>query len=121
VPSPAVSGANTRRRTRSELTWVRFRVSVTDTFQGYATLQTSGWSAWRRVRQSGSAGWPAPTFFNMQWRGNDGADVEVEWWNARRMVGWSTHRLTAFGFYNQYNVGPVGPIGSCYKPTDIGL
>ncbi len=121
VPSPAVSGADTRRRTRRERTWVRFRVSVTDAFQGSAPIQTSGWSAWRHVRQSGSAGWPAPTFFDLDWRGNYGADLEVEWWSSKRMVGWRTHRLTTFGFYDQYDAGPFGPIASCYKPTDIGV
>jgi hypothetical protein len=60
VPSPIVSGANTRRRTRSERTSVRFRVSVTDAFRGYAPIQTTGWSAWirsgRPVRPAGRLG-----------------------------------------------------------------
>jgi hypothetical protein len=121
IPSPAVSGANTRRGTRRERSYVRYRVFLTDASNNFATLQTSGWSGWLRLRQSTASGWSTPTFFDMDWRGNYGADVRIEWWSSRRMIGWRAHRLTSFGFYNQYDVGPMGPLASCFKYTDTGL
>jgi len=117
VPAPRVSGANTRRRTRRERTYVRYRVYVTNAFSG-ATLATSSWSAFIRVRQSGTGTWSGPTTFDMEWRGNYGADIRIEWWNSKRMVGWGAYRTAAFQFYDQYNVGPFGPISSCYKYTN---
>lgn len=39
--------------------------------------------------------WPGTTVFDMDWRGNYGA----------------------FGFFDQYDAGPFGPISSCYKYT----
>ncbi len=121
VPPPVVTGANTRARTRSERTWVRYRVWLTDAWANFATLGTSSWSSYVRVRQSGTATWTGPTVFDMDWRGNYGADVRIEWWNAKRRIGWRSYRLTEFGYINQYNVGPTGPIGTCYKPNEPGL
>ena len=115
--APVVGGANTRRRTRRERTYVRYRVHVTDAFRDFATLAVSDWSGWIRVRQSATGSWSGPTIFDMDWRGNYGADVRIEWWSATRMLGWRAHRLTAFGFFDQYDVGPFGPISSCYKYT----
>jgi hypothetical protein len=54
----------------------------------------------------------------MDWRGNYGVDIRVEWWNSKRMVGWRTYRLSAFQYFDQYNVGPFGPLSSCYKYHD---
>ncbi len=114
---PLVSGANTKRRTRRERTRVRYRVSVTDAFQGFGTLVTSGWSDFIRVRQSQRRTWTGFTSWDMEWRGNYGLDVRIEWWNSRRRVGWRDYRINAFQFFNQYNAGPFGPISSCYKYT----
>jgi hypothetical protein len=121
VPAPDVSGANTRRGTRRERTFVRYRVFATDAFSNFATLVASSWSGYIRVRQSETRSWSSPTSFDMEWRGNYGADIRIEWWNSRRMIGWRAYRTTAFAFYDQYNVGPYGPLSSCYKYTDTGL
>jgi hypothetical protein len=116
VPAPAVSGANTRRGTRRERTYVRYRVDVTDAWN-FSALATSSWSDYIRVRQSQTSSWSGPTSFDMEWRGNYGADIRIEWWNSKRRIGWRAYRTGAFGFYDQYNVGPFGPISSCYKYT----
>ena len=117
VAQPAVSGANTRRGTRRERTWIRYRVFVTDAFRDFATVATSSWSDFIRLRQSDGGTWSSPTILDMDWRGNYGADVRIEWWNSKRMIGWRAHRVTEFLFYDQYDVGPFGPISSCYKYT----
>jgi len=117
IPAPRVSGANTRRRTRRELTYVRYRVYVTSAFTG-DTLAASNWSGYIRVRQWQMRTWSGlPTTFDMGWSGNYGADIRIEWWNSTRRVGWRAYRTKAFTFYDQYNVGPLGPISSCYKYT----
>ena len=116
VLAPSVSGANTRRGTRRERTYVRFRVWVTNAFNG-ATVTTSGWSDFVRVRQSGRRSWPAPTVFTMRWEGNYGTDIRVEWWNSKRRIGWRAYRTRTFGYWDQYSRGPFGPLSSCYKPT----
>jgi hypothetical protein len=116
APAPHVSGANTRRGTRRERTYVRFRVWVTNAFNG-ATLTSSGWSEFLRVRQSGTRTWPSPTVFTMVWEGNYGTDIRIEWWNSKRRIGWRAYRTQSFQYWDQYNRGPFGPLSSCYKPT----
>jgi len=119
VATPTVTGANTRRRTRRERTYVRYRVYATDAFNNFPTLTTSSWSDYIRVRQSETGTWTGePTTFEMDWRGNYGVDIRVEWSNSKRMVGWQAYRLSAFQYFDQYNVGPFGPISSCYKYHD---
>jgi hypothetical protein len=115
VPAPDVSGANTRRGTRRERTYVRYRVDATDALSDFATLAASAWSGYIRVRQSETRSWSGLTIFDMDWQGNYGADISIEWWNSKRRIGWRVYRTRAFGFYDQYNVGPYGPISSCYK------
>ena len=83
----------------------------------FATLATSSWSDYIRVRQSQMRSWPGTTVFDMDWRGNYGADIRIEWSNSKRVVGWRAYRTKAFGFFDQYNAGPFGPISSCYKYT----
>lgn len=64
-----------------------------------------------------SATWPSATFFDMDWRGAYGADVLIEGWNARRLIGCRTHRITAFDSHDQFGLGPVGPMAFCAKAT----
>jgi len=115
---PVVRGANTRRRTRRERTSVRYRVYITNVFAGNTTLVASEWSGFIRVRQSQRRTWPGFTSFDMEWRGNYGVDIRIEWWNSKRMIGWRAYRINSFQFYDQYNAGPFGPISSCYKYTN---
>jgi hypothetical protein len=115
VAPPIVSGANTKRRTRRERTYVRYRVEVTDASRGYATLTSSSWSSKILVRQNGSRTWTGTTFLQMDWRGSYGADVLIEWRTSRRRVGWRWHRLTAFSYYDHYNRGPFGPFTYCFR------
>ena len=115
IAPPTVSGANTRRRTRRERTYVRYRAEVTDAARGYATLTSSSWSSKIRVRQNQSRTWTGTTFIQMDWRGSYGADVLVEWWNSKRRVGWRWHRITAFDYYDHYNRGPFGPFTYCFR------
>ena len=117
IGQPAVGGANTRPRRAGERTYVRYRVFVTDAWNGYATVTSSGWSGWLTLTDGTGGTWSSPTVFDMDWRGNYGADVRIEWWNARRMVGWRAQRVTAFGYYDQFNTGPYGPMGSCAKAS----
>jgi hypothetical protein len=117
VESPTVRGANYKRGTRRETSYVRFRVEVTDAYRDYATLTSSGWSSWVRVRQNGSRTWSGLTFFNMDWRGSYGADLLVEWWNLSRTrrIGWRWHRNNSFNYYDHYGRGPYGPFSYCYR------
>jgi hypothetical protein len=118
IPAPTVTGANTRRRTRRERTSVRYRVEVTDAFNNFASLSTSSWSGFIRVRQSERLTWTGETTFEMDWRGNYGANILIEWWKSKRTIGWRVYRLSAFQYFDQYNVGPFGPLSSCYKYHD---
>lgn len=115
VAPPTVRGANTKRRTRREGTYVRYRVEVTDATRDYATLTSSGWSSRILVRQNQSRTWSGTTFLEMDWRGSYGADILIEWWNSKRRVGWRWHRLPAFYYYDHYNRGPYGPFAYCYR------
>jgi hypothetical protein len=114
--TPSVTGANTRRGTRREKTWVRHKVEVVDVGSGHATLTSSGWSDWIRVAQNRSRTWPGRTEFDMDWRGAYDTDILIEWHNARRRVGWRWERVSRFNYYDQYNTGPYGPFSYCYKP-----
>jgi len=116
VPTPTVSGANTKRRTRREKTYVRFRVEVVDALSNYETLSSSDWSEWIRVAQNRERTWPGSTSFDMDWRGGYDVDVLIEWHNAKRRVGWRWQRTSAFDYYDSYNRGPYGPFSYCYKP-----
>ena len=115
VAPPTVSGANTKRRTGRERTYVRYRVEITDASRGYATIASSSWSSKILVRQNQSRTWTGTTFFDMDWRGSYGADVLIEWRSSRRRVGWRWHRITAFDYYDQYNRGPHGPFAYCVR------
>jgi hypothetical protein len=114
VVSPAVTGANTRRRTRRERTYVRYRVDVTNAAANHDTILSSGWTKWLSVRQSDVISLP-PSYFDMDWRGSYGADVLIEWWNARRKIGFRWHRLEEFLYTDHYNRGPWGPFGYCHR------
>ena len=115
VAAPIVTGANTKRRTRRERTYVRYRVEVTDASRDYATITSSGWSSKILVRQNQSRTWSGTTFLEMDWRGSYGADVLVEWWSSRRRLGWRWHRVAAFDYYDHYNRGPYGPFSYCFR------
>jgi hypothetical protein len=114
VYSPRVTGANTRRRTRRERTWVHYLVDVTDASRNHETVWRSGWSRWFRVRQSRRASLGSSSF-DMDWRGYYGADVLIEWWNSRRRVGYRWHRLQRFFYTDHYNRGPWGPFPNCNR------
>lgn len=114
VSPPAVTGANTRRYTRRERTYVRSRVDVTNAAGSYETVLSSGWSKWLYLRESQAASLP-PTFFDMNWQGYYGADVLIEWWTSKRRVGFRWHRLEEFLYTDNYNRGPWGPFPSCYR------
>lgn len=126
VRGPTVSGANPRPRRRNERTYVRFKIYVTDRAAGDATLIESGWSDWLTLREWETAAW-GPTYYDMDWRGNYGVDVRIEWWNARRLLGWRAQRVTAFHYFDQYGVGPIGPLAWCainasqYDPGTLPL
>ena len=113
VDQPTVTGANTRRRTRSERTWVRYRVDVTNAYS-FDTIMPSGWSGWFSVRQNRWAYLPGSAF-DMDWQGYYGADVLIEWWNSTRRLGYRWHRLETFGYDDHYNRGPWGPFSNCNR------
>jgi hypothetical protein len=114
IDSPVVTGANTRRRTRRERTWVRYRVDVTNAGGSYETLMESGYSDFFRVRQNKRYSLPGSTF-NMDWRSYYGADVLIEWWNSTRRIGYRWHRLEQFLYFDNYNRGPWGPFPNCSR------
>lgn len=113
--SPTVSGANTKKGTRRERTYVRHRVEVVDVARDYATLQSSGWSSYIPVRQNQSRTWPGKTYFNMDWTGAYDTDILIEWHTRTRRVGWRWERVSAFNYFDQYNTGPYGPLSYCYR------
>jgi hypothetical protein len=115
VAPPIVSGANTKRRTRRERTYVRYFVEVTDASRGYTTLTRSGWSSKILVRQNRTRTWSGATLLPMDWQGSYGADVFIEWRTSRRRVGWRWERVAAFDYYDQYNRGPHGPFSYCFR------
>ena len=115
VAQPAVTGADTRARTRSERTRVRYRIEVTDAGSNFYTILSSGWSAWTWVRQSTAVSLPLLPSFDMQWQGYYGADVLIEWWNSKRRVGFRWHRLERFLYVDHYNRGPWGPFPNCNR------
>jgi hypothetical protein len=114
APSPSVTGANLRRR-RKDYTYVRFAVWLRDA-SGGGVLQASSWSSWIRVSdRSGLRTWRGGTEFPPHdWRGNYRLEIGIEWWTSRRRVGWRNAVLTSYNFYDQYNVGPFGPLASCH-------
>ena len=114
--TPTVSGANTRRGTRREKTYVRHRAEVVDALGGHTTLARSGWSDWIRVAQNRSRTWSGTWTFDMDWRGGYDTDILIEWHTSRRKVGWRWERVSSFNYYDQYNTGPYGPFSYCYKP-----
>lgn len=114
VVAPAVTGANTRARTRRERTYVRYRVDVTNASPSYDTVFSSGWSTWLYLRQSDAGSLPARDF-GMDWRGYYGADVLIEWWNSKRRVGFRWHRFEKFLYIDHYNRGPWGPFPNCSR------
>jgi hypothetical protein len=114
ITPPAVRGANTRRGTRREKTYVRYRVDITNAAGNYETIYSSGWSGFSGVRQSQAISLGGSSF-NMDWQGNYGADVLIEWWNSRRRIGWRWHRLEEFLYVDHYNRGPWGPFSSCSR------
>ena len=114
VGPPTVSGVNRRRRRRHERSWARYRVELVDVAAGHATLTTSAWSSWLSVREDVTRTWAGNTGFTADWRGNYRLDVLIEWWTSKRRIGWRWHRLLRYGFIDQYNTGPYGPISSCH-------
>lgn len=114
IVAPAVTGANTRARTRRERTYVRYRVDVTNAASNHETILSSRWSGWRFLRESQSASLP-PMFFDMDWQGYYGADVLIEWWTSKRRIGFRWHRLEEFLYVDHYNRGPWGPFPNCNR------
>ncbi len=114
VDSPRVTGANTRRRTRRERTFVRYLVDVTNAASNHDTIFSSGWSEWFRLRQSQKVYLPGSAF-DMEWQGYYGADVLIEWWNSTRRVGFRWHRLERFRYIDHYGRGPWGPFPNCNR------
>ena len=114
VAPPVVSGADRFRRRRRERTWVRYRVELVDANAGHGTLAGSDWSSWIFVGERATRTWPGSTSFTGDWRGNYRLDVLIEWWTSKARIGWRWHRLVSYGFVDQYNTGPYGPISSCH-------
>jgi hypothetical protein len=114
VAPPVVSGANRRRRRARERTWVRYKAELVDVNAGHGTLAVSGWSGWIRVSEAARRTWTGTTGFTADWRGKYRVDVLIEWWTSQRRIGWRWHRVTRYGFFDQYNTGPYGPISSCH-------
>jgi hypothetical protein len=114
IGSPLVTGANTRRGTSREQTWVRYRVDVTNAGGSYETLLASTYSSFFPVRQNQQTSLPVSSF-NMDWQAYYGADVLIEWWNSRRRIGYRWHRLEQFFYVDHYNRGPWGPFPNCNR------
>src|SRR5205085_1968405 len=96
-------------------TWARFKVWWVDVQNGHSTLATTGWSAWKYVRDTRRYTWPGGDSFTGGWRGGYRADVRIEWWNATRRLGWRAYRVTSYWFYDEYGAGPYGPFSWCAK------
>jgi hypothetical protein len=111
---PTVTGANLRRR-HKDRTWVHYRAELVDAADGHRTLASTGYSSWLRVREGRRRTWSGLTSLDADWRGSYRIDVLVEWWNRTRRVGYRWHRVKAYNYYDEYNVGPFGPFSSCYR------
>jgi hypothetical protein len=110
--TPAVTGANLRRR-RRDITKARYKMYLTDAIDGDA-LDRTGWSGWLRVADNGRGYWTGGASFDgLWWRGAYLIDVRIEWWRKGRLRGWRAHRTNVYHYFNHYNIGPTGPFGSC--------
>jgi hypothetical protein len=113
IPPPSVTGANVRRRQRGERSLARYAVWLLDANTG-TTLLVSNWSAWIRVREGTTGTWTGNTAFTADWRGNYRLELRIEWWRSNRRIGWRAHSVDRYQFFDQYNTGPYGPIGTCH-------
>ncbi len=109
---PVAVGANLRRG-RRDYTRVRYAVWLSDAERDYATVARSGWSGWIRVHDGQARTWTGVTSFTAAWYGVYSLDVRIEWWRSGRLRGWRAHRIGSYQFFNQFNVGPLGPFGRC--------
>lgn len=114
VPSPAATGVNTTSSNHDEQSYVRYAVWLVNYYSG-TTQQASSWSSWLSVRERSWRSWTSGTSFNADWRGDYRLVLRFEWWRGTRRLGWRSHRITAYKWFNQYNVGPFGPMLWCKR------
>ncbi len=107
---PTVSGPNLRRR-KKDVTWARFALYFMTTSEQH--LATSEWSEWMRVSDRRTRSWTGYQYFVGFWTDFYLIDLRVEWFRGNRRVGWRAHRITTYNYWDQYNVGPLGPISAC--------
>jgi hypothetical protein len=106
---PSVTGANLRRR-RRDVTFARYKVYLVS---GNSIEGQTGWSGWIRVSDRAWSGWSGYTYFNGDWRYQYHLDFFFEWWKGGRRRGWRDYRMESFLQWDQYNLGPFGPVGAC--------
>jgi hypothetical protein len=101
-------------------TWARYRAVLVDANTG-ARLARSGWSGWLWTVDNRLRTWTGTTVFpKWDWKGNYVVKVKVEWWNSQRKLGQAWRTLRRYGYLNEYNVGPFGPMSSCFKANTAG-
>ncbi len=116
---PNVAAPNLRRGV-VDATWARYRAVLVDANSGTPLWRTR-WSGWLRAVDNEFRTWTGKTVLaKWDWRGNYVVRVKVEWWNSTRKLGqkwWALHR---YGYLNEYNVGPFGPMTTCFKANTAG-
>jgi hypothetical protein len=108
---PVAGGANLRRKRRNERTAVRYYVLLVDTVGN--TIDTSGWSSWTWVSERSTVSWQGDTLFRANWRGFYRLGYFLEWSTAKRRVGSYYHLVDTYQYFDQYNIGPSGPLSAC--------
>jgi hypothetical protein len=108
---PVVQGANLKRRKRNDRTAVRYYVLLVDL--AGTQINASSWSSWAWVGERSTVTWQGDTWFRANWRGFYRLGYFIEWATARRRVGSYYHLVDRYQYYDQYNVGPSGPLSSC--------
>jgi hypothetical protein len=112
VSGPSVTGTNTSRRRHYERSWARYAVWLVGVYSG-STYAVSNWSSWLRVRERSWRSWNGITALSADWAGDYRLEVRFEWWRNGRRIGWRSHRITSYRYFDQYNVGPYGPLSWC--------
>jgi hypothetical protein len=108
---PVVRGANLTRKRRNERTAARYHVILVDLAGN--TISTSGWSSWAWVSERSTVSWQGDTWFQANWRGFYRLGYFIEWSTAKRRVGSYYHLVDTYRYYDQYNIGPSGPLSAC--------
>lgn len=111
---PAIYARNRRSGYGNDSQLVRYRAFLVDAWTG-DTISSTNYTSWARAYDNRPANFLGNTYFDAGWRGNYVIDYRIEWRRGDGTVaGWVAQRHNSYNAYYQ-NVGPYGPIATCYK------